>query len=300
VVISNIIIKIYRLPESPDLKLKGRIIVSLSGIPRTERNAFIWHSADYHGVMDNITVIGIHGLPVIHEGDDITSLICKSHPLGDGDILCIASTIYSKSKGYTKPLASINPGKRAERLARLNGEDPRFVQAVLDASADIIMEHPFILSELPFGHIGVRAGVDQSNIEDGMIIFLPPDPMKAAESVRNEIKNICGKDVGVIITDTCGRSFRRGQTGNAIGWSGMTAIRDFRGDVDLFGHILKITEEAVVDEIAGFANFVMGESNNGVPAVIFRNCPRWSGHDNLYFSKAEDITRKMLKKEMIQ
>ena len=263
-----------------------------------ERNAFIWHSAEYLGVMDYITVIGIRGLPIIHEGDDIASLICKKQALCDGDILSIASTIYSKSKGYTKPLASITPGERAHRLAKLNGEDPRFVQAVLDASKDVIMEHPFILSELPFGHIGVRAGVDQSNIEDGMIIFLPPDPMNAADSVRSEIKNISGKDIGVIITDTCGRSFRRGQTGNAIGWSGMTAIRDFRGDVDLFGHVLKITEEAVVDEIAGFANFVMGESNNGVPAVVFRNCPRWSGHDSLYFSKTEDITRNLLKKEV--
>jgi coenzyme F420-0:L-glutamate ligase/coenzyme F420-1:gamma-L-glutamate ligase len=249
--------------------------------------------------MDDITVTGIRGLPIIHEGDDIVSLICKRQSFSDGDILCIASTIYSKSKGYTKPLASITPGTRAQRLAKLNGEDPRFVQAVLDASVDVIMEHPFILSELAFGHIGVRAGVDQSNIEDGMVIFLPPDPMKAADGIRIEIKKILRKDIGVIITDTCGRSFRRGQTGNAIGWSGMTAIRDFRGDVDLFGHVLKITEEAVVDEIAGFANFVMGESNNGVPAVIFRNCPSWKGHDNLYFSKTEDITRKLLKKEVV-
>jgi coenzyme F420-0:L-glutamate ligase/coenzyme F420-1:gamma-L-glutamate ligase len=102
--------------------------------------------------------------------------------------------------------------------------------------------------------------------------------------------------VGVVITDTCGRSFRRGQTGHAIGWAGMVAIRDFRGDTDLFGHVLKITEEAVVDEIAGFANYVMGESNNGVPAVVFRNCPPWKGHDNLYFNPDEDIFRKLLKK----
>jgi coenzyme F420-0:L-glutamate ligase/coenzyme F420-1:gamma-L-glutamate ligase len=150
---------------------------------------------------------------------------------------------------------------------------------------------------MAFGHIGVRAGVDQSNIEDGMVIFLPPDPMKAAEELRNEIKKIVKKNVGVIITDTCGRSFRRGQTGNAIGWSGFTAIRDFRGDTDLFGHVLKITEEAVVDEIAGFANFVMGESNNGIPAVVFRNCGRWTGHDSLYFRNDEDITKRVLKKE---
>jgi len=74
----------------------------------------------------------------------------------------------------------------------------------------------------------------------------------------------------------------------------MPAIRDFRGDTDLFGHVLKITEEAVVDEIAGIANFVMGESNNGVPAVVVRGCERWSGHNNLYFNKKEDFIRRAL------
>nr|WP_321352887.1 coenzyme F420-0:L-glutamate ligase [uncultured Methanoregula sp.] len=250
--------------------------------------------------MEPIHVMGVQGLPLIHAGDNIAALICEKIPVQDGDILCIASTIYSKAKGYTKTLSSITPTERAVRLGKLNGEDPRFVQAVLDASNDIIMEHPFILSELAFGHIGVRAGVDQSNIEDGMVIFLPPDPMKSAEDLRDEIQKISGKDIGVIITDTCGRSFRRGQTGNAIGWSGFPAIRDFRGDTDLFGHVLKITEEAVVDEIAGFSNFVMGESNNGVPAVIFRNCGRWEGHDNLYFRNDEDITKRVLKKSAFE
>ena len=247
--------------------------------------------------MENIQVMGVRGLPLIHKGDDLAAMICERIPLQEKDIISIASTIVSKAKGYTSPLSGFSPTERALRLAELNGEDPRFVQAVLEASADIILETPFILSELGFGHIGVRAGVDQSNIEDGMIIFLPPDPMKSAEELRGKIREITGKEVGVIITDTCGRSFRRGQTGNAIGWSGFTAIRDFRGDTDLFGHVLKITEEAVVDEIAGFANFVMGESNNGVPAVIFRNCPGWTGHNDLYFSKEEDITRRALIRE---
>jgi coenzyme F420-0:L-glutamate ligase / coenzyme F420-1:gamma-L-glutamate ligase len=247
--------------------------------------------------MEGIQVMGVRGLPLIHAGDDIAALVCKKVKLKDGDILCVASTIWSKAHGYTIKLAEITASERAIRLGKLNGEDPRFVQAVLDASMDIIMEHPFILSEMSFGHIGVRAGVDQSNIEDGMVIFLPPDPMKAAVQLQDEIKKITKKNVGIIITDTCGRSFRRGQTGNAIGWSGFTAIRDFRGDTDLFGHVLKITEEAVVDEIAGFANFVMGESNNGVPAVVFRNCGRWTGHDNLYFRNDEDITKRVLKKE---
>ena len=241
-----------------------------------------------------ITILPVKELPLIHAGDDLPVLIAERCALEDGDIVSIASSVYSKAKGYTRKLTDIRPTDRAHRIAKMTGEDPRFLQSILDASKDVILEYPFILSEVAGGHIGVRAGVDQSNIEDNMVILLPPDPMKAADEVRDALKKITGKTIGVIITDTCGRAFRRGQTGNAIGWSGMPAIRDFRGDKDLFGHVLKITEEAVVDEIAGIANFVMGESNNGVPAVVVRGCERWSGHDNLYFNKEEDFIRRAL------
>ncbi|MDD1716177.1 MAG: coenzyme F420-0:L-glutamate ligase, partial [Methanolinea sp.] len=240
---------------------------------------------------DSIRVEGVRGLPLIRKGDDLASLIHERVPLQDGDIVCIASSVYSKAKGHTRLLGEITPGARAIRIAERTREDPRFIQAVLDSSTDILLEYPFVLSEVSCGHVGVRAGVDQSNIEGGMIILLPPDPMAAAAEVRGRIREVSGRSVGVIITDTCGRSFRRGQTGHAIGWAGIPAIRDFRGDTDLFGHVLKITEEAVVDEIAGFANFVMGESNNGVPAVVFHHCPPWKGHDTIYFTRDEDVIR---------
>jgi len=242
-----------------------------------------------------VTVTGVRGLPLICEGDDLPALICERVAIEDGDIVCIASSVYSKAAGHVLSLQEVTPGEQAVRIAKKTGEDPRFIQVVLDSSEDVLLEYPFVLSELPCGHIGVRAGVDQSNIEDEMVILLPPDPMGAAARLRQGFLDRSGKTVGVIVTDTCGRSFRRGQTGHAVGWSGVPAIRDFRGDHDLFGHVLKITEEAVVDEIAGFANFVMGESNNGVPAVVFRNCPPWTGHDTLYFRPDEDVFRKMLK-----
>jgi coenzyme F420-0:L-glutamate ligase/coenzyme F420-1:gamma-L-glutamate ligase len=244
-----------------------------------------------------ITVIGVQGLPLVQKGDDLAALICAQQQLENGDIVCVASSVYSKAAGHVLPLRDVVPGERAERIAEKTGEDPRFIQVVLDSSQDVLLEYPFVLSELPCGHVGVRAGVDQSNIEDEMVILLPPNPMEAAARLRRGFLEKSGRRVGVIVTDTCGRSFRRGQTGHAVGWSGMPAIRDFRGDTDLFGHVLKITEEAVVDEIAGFANFVMGESNNGVPAVVFRNCPPWSGHDTLYFKPDEDVFRKLLKKK---
>jgi coenzyme F420-0:L-glutamate ligase/coenzyme F420-1:gamma-L-glutamate ligase len=267
------------------------------GITTGSAQVLLQSNADHSSM--HIEIAPVEGLPLIGEGDDLPALICDLVSFEDGDILCIASSVYSKAKGYTRTLASITPGERAERIGGMCGEDARFIQAVLDESADVLLEEPFVLSQVACGHVGVRAGVDQSNVEDGTIILLPPDPMAAAREIRERIDTLTGKEVRVILTDTCGRSFRRGQTGNAIGWSGMTAIRDFRGDTDLFGHVLEITEEAVVDEIAGFANFVMGESNRGVPAVVFHNCPRWTGHDALYFTADEDITRAALKK-MIQ
>lgn len=244
----------------------------------------------------SIEVIGVEDLPIIQPGDDLAGLISEKITLLDGDILCVASSVYSKSVGNIRYLAEITPTQEAERIASLTCEDARFVQAVLDSSAEIILDSPFILSRLPSGHIGVRAGVDHSNVEDGIVILLPTDPMGAAEAIRSEIREKNGVDIRVILTDTCGRAFRRGQTGHAIGWSGMTGIRDFRGEHDLFGHELLITEEAVVDEIAGFANFVMGESNKGVPVVIVRNVESWLGHDMMYFEESEDIIKEALKK----
>jgi coenzyme F420-0:L-glutamate ligase/coenzyme F420-1:gamma-L-glutamate ligase len=242
-----------------------------------------------------IQVYGIEGLPLISSGDDLAILICERFSFKKGDILSLASSVYSKAKGHVRDLSTVVPSQKAKEIAAYDREDPRFVQVVLDEASDILLERPFILSQMPSGHIGVRSGVDRSNIRDGMVILLPPDPMKAADEFRENIMDITGITVGVIITDTVGRAFRRGQTGNAIGWSGMPAIRDFRGDSDLFGHRLLITEEAVVDELAGFANFVMGESDQGVPAVVFRGCDAWEGHNNLFFAPDEDVIRGALR-----
>ncbi len=242
-----------------------------------------------------IQVTGISGIPLIQKGDDIARIICNITEVNDQDIVVIATTIIGKAKGYTENLNSIHPSDKANQIAEKTGEDPRFIQIVLDNSTDILTTYPFILSEISCGHIGVRAGVDNSNIESGMVILLPKDPMAEAAEIREKILSYTGSDCGVIITDTCGRSFRRGQTGHALGWSGIVAIRDFRGDTDLFGRTMEITEEAVVDEIAGFANFIMGESHAGIPAVLFHGCPPWVGHNSLYFSKNEDIIRNALK-----
>lgn len=235
----------------------------------------------------------VEGLPIIKPGDDIAALIESLFNIQDGDVLCLASTIVAKSEGRLRTLESYRPSKRAERIARQIGKDPRFMQAVLDESADILLEEPFLLTKTRFGHTGVNAGIDQSNVGGGRILLLPEDPCKSAEQLQQALS----KDCAVIITDTCGRPFRSGVAGVAIGWAGISALRDWRGKRDMHGKLLEITLEAVVDEIAAAANLLMGEAGDGTPAIVFRGLRIPSeGKGSVFMPEDMDVIRPLLRR----
>ena len=233
----------------------------------------------------------IRGLPLIKEGDDVASLIQSLFEFQAGDVLCLASTVVAKSEGRIRDLESYEPGGRAAEIAGAIGKDPRFVQAVLDESSEVLLDRPFLLVVTRFGHIGVNAGIDQSNVGDGRILLLPENPCRSAERLRASL----GKDCAVIITDTCGRPFRTGVAGIAVGWAGIAALRDWRGERDMHGKVLEITLEAIVDEIAAAANLLMGEAGDGTPAVVFRGLkyPRSGG--NVFMAEEMDVIRPRLK-----
>ena len=233
----------------------------------------------------------IEGLPVIKEGDDIAGQVQSLFELHDGDVLCLASTIVAKSEGRVRDLDGYRPGARAQKIAKDIGKDPRFVQAVLDESAEVLLERPFLLVVTMFGHICVNAGIDQSNVGDGRILLLPKDPSASAKAIRSRLD----KDCAVIITDTCGRPFRCGVAGVAVGWAGIGALRDWRGERDMYGKALEITLEAIVDEIASAANMLMGEAGGGTPAVVFRGLqyPRSGG--SVFMPKDKDVFLPHLK-----
>jgi coenzyme F420-0:L-glutamate ligase/coenzyme F420-1:gamma-L-glutamate ligase len=235
----------------------------------------------------------IAGLPIIKQGDDIASLVKSLFDLHDGDVLCLASTIVAKSEGRFRNLDDYHPSERASAISRSTGKDPRFVQAVLDESSDVLLDEPFLLVQTRFGHVGVNAGIDQSNVGSDQILLLPEDPAESAKRLRARL----GKDCAVIITDTCGRPFRSGVAGVAIGWAGIAALRDWRGECDLHGKVLEITLEAIVDEIAAMANLLMGEAGDGTPAVVFRGLkyPR-SGEDSVFMPEEKDVIRPHLKR----
>lgn len=236
---------------------------------------------------------------MIKEGDDIARLLIEKTQLKEHDIVVISSTIVSKSQGRIISLDNVKVTRKAKKIAEINHNDPGFVQAVLDESEEILLESPFLLVRMRNGSICVNAGIDRSNVEGSdNVLLLPEDPDKSALEIKETIFKHTGKKVSVIITDTNGRAFRLGQTGAAIGIAGIKATRDWRGSKDLFGRVLEVKNEATVDEIAGFANILMGEGSGGTPIVIVRGLELYHeshGIKELLRPEEEDVIRRALK-----
>jgi coenzyme F420-0:L-glutamate ligase/coenzyme F420-1:gamma-L-glutamate ligase len=251
----------------------------------------------------NATAFTVENIPLIKSGDDIGSLLSEKTKLKEHDIVVISSTIISKSEDRIISLNNVKVTEKAKNIATRNGDDPRFVQAVLDESNEILLESPFLLVYTKNGSICVNAGIDRSNVKGSdNVLLLPRDPDESARKIKDSIFNFTGKKVSVVITDTNGRAFRIGQTGAAIGIAGIKPTRDWRGTKDLFGRILEVKNEAVADEIAGFANILMGEGNGGTPIVIMRDLDLYHesyGIKELYRPEKEDVIHRALKSRSI-
>jgi coenzyme F420-0:L-glutamate ligase / coenzyme F420-1:gamma-L-glutamate ligase len=235
----------------------------------------------------------VDNIPRVKQGDDITDFL-RDVDLHDGDIVVIASTILSKAEGLMRSLESFTPGEQARRIAAGLQEDPRFIEAVLGQSTEILIEKPFLLVESKFGQVCVNAGLDRSNVDEGFVLLLPDEPSRSAQQIRSRIIERYGKNVAVIVTDTCGRSFREGQTGVGIGFAGIASMKDWRGMRDLEGKVLEITNEGVGDEIAGLANLMMGEGAGGTPIVIVRGITYEDHACQVFRLKETDVIRKAI------
>ena len=219
-------------------------------------------------------------MPLVAPGDALAKIIhdcalAAGLPLQNGDVLVIAQKIVSKSENRYVDLRTITPSARAQEIAAVVEKDPRFVQAVLSESSDIVRYQKNVLIVAHrIGVVMANAGIDQSNIDNTggseNILLLPYDPDASAERLRTELFGLCGAHVAIIINDSSGRPWRNGIVGIAIGAAGLTTLHDLRGEPDLFGRRLEVTETATADELASAGSLLQGQGSQGMPVVLIR------------------------------
>jgi coenzyme F420-0:L-glutamate ligase/coenzyme F420-1:gamma-L-glutamate ligase len=220
--------------------------------------------------VSEIRVIPVAGIPEIREGDDLGELIAATAELADGDVVVVAQKAVSKAEGRVVRLADLDPGERAVELAG-EEDDPRHLEAILRESVRIVRTRgALVIAETRHGFVCASAGVDASNAPgDGTLVLLPLDPDASAARLRERLRELAGRTVGVLVTDSFGRPWRQGTTDVAIGAAGLPVLLDLRGTRDASGYELRSTQIAVADEIAGAAELVLGKAR-GVPAAIVR------------------------------
>ncbi|MEM0084578.1 MAG: coenzyme F420-0:L-glutamate ligase [Candidatus Methanomethylicia archaeon] len=250
---------------------------------------------------DVITIVGLKGFPDIKAGDDIAKMICEKAEeqiggLRDNDIIVVASKIVAKAEGRIVKLSDIQPSPFAKRVAELTGKTPELVELILRESNKIVrMRGGHLIVETKHGFVCANAGIDKSNVAGGedIVSLLPEDPDRSARGIRDRIRELKGVDVAVIISDTFGRAWRRGHVNFAIGIAGINVIKDYRGTQDMYGYTLRVTQMAIVDELAAAAELAMGKSK-GIPVVVIRGYDYPKGEDsikNIIYPEEKDLFR---------
>jgi coenzyme F420-0:L-glutamate ligase/coenzyme F420-1:gamma-L-glutamate ligase len=212
------------------------------------------------------------------------------------DVVVLAQKIVSKSEGRLVRLSDVTPSPRAIELAKTADKDPRLAELILRESNEVVRAiRGVIVVEHRLGFVMANAGIDASNVDDPeQVLLLPADPDGSARRLRERFREIAGVEVGVVINDSWGRAWRMGTVGAAIGAAGLPGLLDMRGQPDMNGRVLRVTEIAWADEIAAAASLVMGQAAEGRPVVIVRGLgapPRDGTAAELVRPKSIDLFR---------
>jgi coenzyme F420-0:L-glutamate ligase len=205
-----------------------------------------------------LEVWSIEGIGEVHADDDVAQLIADgirstTERLLDDDIVVVTHKIVSKAEGQVRRAAT----------------DADYRRIIEEEAAEIIRRRgPLVITQTHHGFICANAGVDRSNVEGDNVVLLPRTPDRSAHLIRMRLQREFGCTVGVLITDTFGRPWRRGLTDVAIGCSGVLAVLDLKGTHDMQGRTLEVSEVAVIDEIAAAADLVMGKATGNPVAVV--------------------------------
>jgi coenzyme F420-0:L-glutamate ligase / coenzyme F420-1:gamma-L-glutamate ligase len=236
-------------------------------------------------MISQLTIKALAGIKLVEPGDDLGAITVEAFAANrlapePGDVLVVAQKVVSKAEGRYVDLASVEPSERTIALAAEVDKDPRFVEVVLGESKRVVRRRPgLLIVEHRLGFVMANAGIDHSNIptDDGVdrVLLLPRDPDGSAAGLRQRIIEAFGVPIGVVISDSFGRAWRKGTVGIALGAAGLPAVVDLRGRPDLFGRELLVTETGFADEIAAAAGLVMGQAAEALPMVLVRGLS-WS------------------------
>jgi coenzyme F420-0:L-glutamate ligase / coenzyme F420-1:gamma-L-glutamate ligase len=232
-----------------------------------------------------VTLSALRGIKLVEPGDDLGALTVQAFVDNDlapqpSDVLVVAQKLVSKAEGRYVEIATVEPSPRAVALAAEVDKDPRFVEVVLGEARRVVRHRPgLLIVEHRLGFVMANAGIDHSNIASAgggeRVLLLPRDPDGSALALREHLRQAFGVAIGVIISDSFGRPWRKGTVGVAIGAAGLPAFVDMRGTPDLFGRELLVTETGFADEIAAAAGLVMGQAAEALPMVLVRGLA-WS------------------------
>jgi coenzyme F420-0:L-glutamate ligase/coenzyme F420-1:gamma-L-glutamate ligase len=225
-----------------------------------------------------VTLTALSGIPAVQPGDDIAAILADALDEGamgprDGDVLVVTHKIISKAEDRYRNLADITPSPKARELAAATGKDPALVEVILSESRQVVRSRQeLIITEHRLGLVMANAGIDQSNVSGGsqQVLLLPENPDASSAALRAALGARFGVDIAVVVSDSVGRAWRNGVVGLALGAAGLPALQDLRGRNDLEGRPLRVTQVGLADEIASAAELLMGEADEGRPAVLVR------------------------------
>jgi coenzyme F420-0:L-glutamate ligase / coenzyme F420-1:gamma-L-glutamate ligase len=226
-----------------------------------------------------LTLAALPGIPTIRAGDDLAAILGDAIEAAGlaprpGDALVVTHKVVSKAEGRIVALAGIVPSARARELAAATGKEAALVEVILSETRQVLRHRPgLIIAEHRLGLVLANAGVDQSNVaQDGepRVLLLPEDPDGSAAALRAALEERFGVAPAVIVSDSVGRAWRNGVVGLAIGAAGLPALLDLRGRPDREGRPLAVTQVGLADQIAAAAELLMGEADEGRPAVLVR------------------------------
>jgi len=253
-----------------------------------------------------LTLTPLSKIPLIRHGDNLADIFVNALQdtniaLQDNDILVLAQKIVSKAEGRMVNLATVTPSQQAIDLAQKADKDARVVELMLQESKEVLrVRVGTIVVEHKLGFICANAGIDHSNVagigdtKEEYVLLLPENADKSASEIRAQMELLTNKKIGVLIIDSHGRAWRNGTVGVTIGISGIPGLVDLRGDNDLFGYTLRVTQVGAADELAAAASLVMGQAAEGTPAVHVRGFPyqlRDSALKELIRPKDQDLFR---------